>query len=371
MNCASESSCDSVAPPNCREIARGAVIALAVASLALATGACAQPAHLDPKAATAQAVWDRVTAAKPGDRIRLVAGDYGALNLAGRKFAAPGVVIEAAPGAKVTFSSIEFDHSEGITIKGVEVNVTAANFGVMVGNSSRITLSGLKIHAPANTAPNAMMLRNSSEVTVEDCDIRDVSFGVAFLDSNHLKILRNNFSDLQVDAIRGSSSYVEVIGNHATNFHPQDGDHPDFIQFWGAASGRATSNVIKDNVFERGDGKGAAQGVFIEDNDDVVITGNALFGTMYNAIAVSRVHHAQIEGNFIQGFDDMGVKIIVRGQSSDVTVRDNVTPMVSNYTDDGKPNAGFKAEGNRSIRNARPGDTKDLQAWLAKRNAAP
>ena len=367
MSCAVMSSCDEMVRRKSRDSLRPTVIGLAVACLSMPTGACAQSNASQPT--TAQAVSDRVDGAKPGDRIVLATGDYGPLKLKGRKFAAPGVVIEAAPGAKVTFSSIVIDGLEGLTIKGVDVDITSENYGVTVVNASRVTLSGLKIHAPKDKSPNAMILRYDHEVTVEDCEIHDVSFGIAFLESDHLRILRNNFTDLQVDSIRGSSSYTQVIGNHAQNFHPHQGDHPDFIQFWGPGQGaRDKGNVIRDNVYQRGDGD-VAQGIFIGDNEDIEITGNALLGSMYNAIALASVNRALVEGNFVQSYDDMGARIVTRGVSSDVTVRNNVTPDIVNYAEGGKPNPGYKEENNKSIRSVKIGETKDLQAWLAKRPA--
>jgi len=213
------------------------------------------------------------------------------------------------------------------------------------------------------------MLRYAHDVTVENCDVGHVGFGIAFLNSDHLKIERNTFADLQVDAIRGAASNVEVIGNHASSFHPRNGDHPDFIQFWGdRTTGPSKGNVIKDNVYERGIGD-VVQGIFLEDNDDVVISGNAIAGSMYNGISLSRVNGALVENNFVQGYDDMATRIIVRGWSSDVTIRNNVAQSIVNYTDNGKPNPNYKEEHNRSIRAAKVGDTRDMQAWLAKRPA--
>lgn len=370
MTYAAVSSSGRLSTGHRRECRRPACLALAVVLLAMATGACAQSDH--PKAAASQPATPktleaRIAVARPGETVLLAGGDYGALSIGRRRFAAPGVVIAAAPGANAVFSSIEINETEGVTIKGVDVDVATAGNGVYVGNSSRITLAGLKIHAPSDASPNAIMLRYAHDVIVEDCDIRSVGFGVAFLNGDHIKILRNTFTDLQVDAIRGASSYVEVVGNRASSFHPRNGDHPDFIQFWGdRETGPSKANVIKGNVYERGDGD-VVQGIFLEDNDDVVISGNAMAGTMYNAISLSRVHRALIEDNFVQGYDDMGTRIITRGWSSDVTVRNNVSQSIVNYADDGKPNPNYKEEDNRSIRSVKVGDTRDLQAWLAKR----
>ena len=364
------SSCGGLRKHKSAERRSRAVLALAVASLTMATGACAQSDH--PKSATELATPKtldaRISSAQPGETILLAAGDYGALSV-GRKFAAPGVIIAAAPGAKASFSSIEIGGAEGVTIKGVDVDVTSANYGVSVGSSSKITLANLAIHTAAASGPSAMMLRQVHDVTVEDCDIHDIGFGINMLESDHIKILRNTFTNLQVDAIRGAASNVEVVGNHASSFHPQGGDHPDFIQFWGnGAAGPSKSNVIKDNVYERGKGD-VVQGIFIEDNDDIVITGNALLGAMYNGIGMSRVHRGLIEDNFVQGYEDMGTRIIIRGESSDVTIRNNVAEEIDDYKEDGKPNPGYKEEHNQSIRRAKVGDTKALEAWLAKRPA--
>lgn len=335
----------------------------------MATGGCAQADQA--RQATVQnaipkTLEAKIAAAKPGETILLAAGDYGGLSIYRRKFAAPGIVIEPAPGATPTFSEIEISESEGVTIKGVDVTVTSAQYGVNVGASSRITLAGLTIHAASNVAPSAMMLREDHDVTVEDCNIHDIGFGINMLESDHLKIYRNTFKDLKVDAVRGAASNVEVIGNRATSFHPTEGDHPDFIQFWGQKGGASRSNLIKDNVYERGNG-GVVQGIFVADNEDVVITGNALLGTMYNGITVGGVHGALIEDNFLQGYDDMDTRIMTRDESSDVIIRNNVAQSIVNYAEGGKPNPRYKEEHNRSIRSAKAGVTKDLEAWLANR----
>ena len=369
VNCVPVSSCDQMAQRKSRDIFAPAIIGVAVACLSMPIAACARSNASQPT--TARAVSDWVAGAKPGDRILLAAGDYGSLKLKHRVFLSPGVLIQAAPGAKVTFSSIVIDGSQGLTIKGVDVNVAASNFGVTVSHSSRITLAGLKIHAPrdASPSPNAIMLRYARDVIVEDCQIQDVAFGISFADSDHLKILRNDIADLKVDAIRGSASYVDVIGNHAENFRPEQGDHPDFIQFWGA--GVAVPNkelTIRDNVYERGSGVGV-QGIFLEDIDGVVISGNALLGTMYNAVSLARVHGALIENNFVQSYPDMGARIVARGESADVIVRNNIAPAILSYAENGKPNPGYLEEHNQTIGVAKQGDTSGLRAWLAKRPA--
>jgi Right handed beta helix region len=346
------------------------LVAAVALFMAGASGCGAQePAHraADGKTeVTPKTYRAKIQAARPGDVIVLDAGSYGAVDLSGRKFAEPGVRIEAKPGAKVVFDSLELQGSEGIEVRGVDVAVRGPSYGVNVQESSRIRLSKLKIHG-ADPGHNAVMLRDSQNVSIADCDVQDVWSGINFLDSNHLRISGNHLTHIQSDGIRGAGSYVEVIGNSGSSFHPGEGDHPDFIQFWGRHSGVATGNVIRDNVFERGDGA-VVQGIFIEYNEKILISGNAMAGTMYNGISLSGVHGAIVEDNFVQGYVDMGTRIIVRDASSDVTVRNNVSEEIVNY-DRGGANPRYKEEHNSSIRAAKIGDTTDLKAWVAKHHA--
>ena len=334
----------------------------ALVGLALCAEAGAQPAPATPQTLAAQ-----IAAAKSGQTILLASGAYGPLQLYGRKFSGAGLVIEAQAGAKPVFPEIDIGGSDGITLKNVEVDIQTAKFGVNVDNSHQINLVGLTIHGPADKPLNGMMLRDGAGMAVTDSTLSHLEHGINLWNSDHVQILRNTFHDIESDGIRGPSSHVDVIGNHASDFHPVAGDHPDFIQFWSTKeAGPSTGNRVMDNVFRRGSGD-AVQGVFIEDNKDIVISGNALLGTMFNAISLSRTQGALIEDNFIQSYPDMQAKIIARGVSADVTVRNNITPQIDNYAEDGKPNVNFKQEGNRPIKAAKPGDTSAMDAWLAKR----
>jgi hypothetical protein len=336
----------------------------ALVSVGLWAEAAAQPAPATPQTLAA-----RIAAAHSGETILLASGAYGPLHFNARKFSGAGLVIEAQPGAKPVFSSIMFDGaSEGITLKNVEVYDQTEKFAVNIDGAIRINLIGLTIHGPADKPPIGMMLHHGYGVVVADSNLSHLEHGINMSDSDGLQILRNTFHDVQCDAIRGASSHVEVIGNHGSDFHPLPGDHPDFIQFWSSPeAGPSTGNRIKDNVFQRGHGD-PVQGVFIEDNKDIVISGNAMLGPMYNAISLARVQGAVVEDNFMQSYPDMAVHIITRGASADVTVRNNVAPQVVNYTEDGKPNPNYREQGNRPIKVAQPGDASAMQDWLAKRS---
>jgi hypothetical protein len=349
-----------------------ALIVSAVMFLAAATGCDAQEPGPTPsgqaaaEVSTPQTYSAKVQAAQPGDVILLGDGDYGTLDLDGKTFAEPGIRIEAKPGAKAVFSGLSLQDSTGIEVRGVEVAIQSSPYGVNVQHSSRIRLSGLNIHSLGALA-NAAMFRDSDDLSLTDSDIHEVGTGVNFLEVNRVKIAGNRFINVQSDAIRGAGSYIEVVGNSGSSFHPAEGDHPDFIQLWGSSTGVTTGNVIKDNVFERGAGA-VVQGIFIEDNQNIAITGNAMAGTMYNGISLSGIKGALIADNFVQGYTDMGTRIITRGQSADVTIRDNVAESIVNLETEGQ-NARYKEMHNKSIGAAKPGDTKAMKAWNAQHKA--
>ncbi len=346
------------------------LVSSAILSLAGATGCGAgepsgqRDAGKAEPVATPKTYFDRIKAAKPGDVIILGEGDYGTAYLNAMKFAEPGVRVEAKPGANVVFESLTLQGSEGIEVRGVEIAIQKSLFGVKVQDSARIRLSGLKIHALNKSELNAAMVRDSHDVGITDSDVRDVGTGISFVDSEHVKIAGNQFDNVQSDAIHGAGSYIEVVGNRASNFHPAEGDHPDFIQFWAAKSGVTTGNVIKNNTFERGSGA-VVQGIFIEDNQNITITGNAMAGSMYNGISLSVVKGALVEDNFVQGFNDMDSRIVTRGASTDVIIRNNVAQAIVNYEGEG-PNPRYKEEHNKSIGSAKPGDTAAMKTWIAR-----
>ncbi len=89
--------------------------------------------------------------------------------------------------------------------------------------------------------------------------------------------------------------------------------------------------------------------MFIEDSKDIGDLRERPAQPLYNAIfAVAKFRCALVENNIHQSYPDMDAKIIARGLSADVTVRNNISPPVENYAEDGKPKTNFKEQGNQS-----------------------
>ena len=176
----------------------------------------------------------------------------------------------------------------------------------------------------------------SSGVSVTNSHVSDLGSGIGHYNDNGLTISNNTLSNLEADGIfGGGSSHVVVTGNQISDFHPAVGDHPDAIQFWGSAAGAPppTDITIADNVITRGAGD-VMQGIFIENSQNLTITGNAMAGTMYNGISLSNSTNTLIQNNFVQGDVDMSSWIIARNGSVNVTVTGNTVSSTIISTSD-------------------------------------
>ena len=324
-----------------------------------------------PQTVTVGSVSDLNAALKSahaGDTILLKAGTYDGVGIYGFNYNGAVTIQSADPTHQAVINNLDIEQSSGIAIKNVNVEVTGTTANaVMVGTSSHISLDGLTIYGTSTTLTGTgVFVRNSNDVTLSNSDISQLGSGVGHLDDSGLTILNNNIHNIEADGIiGGGSSHVTVSGNTFSDFHTAAGDHPDAIQFFGGdlASSPSTDILVSNNVITRGDGS-IIQGIFVENTSNIVITGNAMAGTMTNGIAVSASPNTLISGNFLDGFTDMGTEIVTRGASANVTVVGNTTQGVLNYAGDGV-NANYLESGNTAVAPTAVGDLSALKAWLA------
>jgi parallel beta-helix repeat protein len=314
------------------------------------------------------ALWSALTTAHNGDTILLAPGSYAPITLQNFNFSGTVTVQSADSSNLAVLNGLKVINSSGLTFNNFDMPIADANgTGAYVLGSQNITLSGLQVHGttPGLYAGLGAMVRDSSGVTITASDFTQIGSGIAYLNSDDVTLTNNNIHNIQTDGMVGSSTHMLIQGNTFSTFHPAVGDHPDAIQFFGAADGTPSSDiVISDNVIVRGAGD-VYQGIFTEATNNITITGNAMTGTMYNGISVYGADNALIQDNFVQGYTDMGTRIIVRGQSSNVTVVHNVTQDLFNYQDNGLPNPNYVASDNTSIPPATLGDVSAMNAWLA------
>ncbi|MDB5427821.1 MAG: hypothetical protein JWR43_1796 [Phenylobacterium sp.] len=308
--------------------------------------------------------------AHAGDTIQLAAGNYGSISLAGLHFDGTVTIQSADSANQAVLSGLTVDSSSGLAFNHLDVAMNGPVYGVTVTNSSNIAFSADKVHNTDGLDEGVgFFIRDSSGVSVTGSEITKVGSGIGQLDNTNLNFSNNNIHDLETDGIfGGGSSNVTVAGNHFTDFHPAVGDHPDAIQFWGSATGAAPSDiVIADNVITRGSGD-PIQGIFIENTQNLTITGNAMTGTMFNGISLSGSTNALVQDNVVQGDTDMPSRIIARDGSVNVTVTGNSvsSDVVNLQQAGGADNVNFVLGPNTTIPTAAIGDVSLLTTWVTQ-----
>jgi Ca2+-binding RTX toxin-like protein len=255
--------------------------------------------------------------AKAGDVIQLQAGTYAPTAITGAKFDGAVTITSQDPTAMAKLTGLMVKDSQGLTFRGLEFVVDAAkpDYQFQILGSKNVNLDALNVHGsldgnPLNDAA-ALMIRNSSNVTVTNSEFHELRHGIQHMDSNGLKISDSHFHDIRTDGVRGGgSSNVTIKGNYFTDFHAGEGDHPDAVQFWTTNTKASASNiVVQDNVVLRGNGD-PIQGIFFRDQVgvlpfiDVKIVDNLVVGGLFNGISVNGGRDLEISGNVVAGLPD-------------------------------------------------------------------
>jgi Ca2+-binding RTX toxin-like protein len=258
-------------------------------------------------------------AAHAGDTIQLAAGTYAGVVANNLHFTGAGVTITSADtSSQASLTGLSVYASSGLTFRALDFNSLSTgpdNTFQVTGGSSGIRFDHLTVHGSADgnftNDHTAFLVRDSSNVSIDNSDFHDLQNGVGHLNMNGLELSGNSFHDIQTDGIRGGgSNNVTISNNTFTNFHPATGDHPDAIQFWTSNTTVATQNItVTDNLMQRGSGA-VTQGVFLGDEANVGyqhvhISGNGVIGEMYNGIAVMGGSDVTIDHNIVVGFTDM------------------------------------------------------------------
>ena len=348
---------------------------LAIASCGLLFALSSPAAAATLTVANTASLWTALKASGPGDVIQLKSGSYGVLELNRMTFAAPGVTVSAAPGARPMLTSLVTKDSTGLTFVGLEVAMAPTQqYGIYAFGSARIRYDGMTVHqASEKLAGAGFLIRESKDVAITNSELHHLGVGGGVLDSAEVTVANSNFHDIDTDGVDiGGSAGAVVSNNRFSDFFPSPGAHPDAIQLWQTKEHpMPAGSVVKDNIIRRGKGR-VMQGIFVESQSNITIVGNAMSGTMTNGIAVSGTKTADIRDNFVQGYRDMGVRIIARGGSSNITVSGNVAPLVVDLRQGNEPGTVNFVENKTSrIRDAAVGDDSAMDAWLAKRGRKP
>lgn len=270
--------------------------------------------------------------AKAGDVIKVAYGSYSGVSLNNVNPSASVTITAADPARPPIFTDLRIKNSSNITVSGIEVDVSHGRANsVSISGSKNVTLSSMEFHGSENgnvaDDTSAILIRNSTGVTVEKSEFHDLWHGVGFLDSDGVKIVDNTFHDIRTDGVRGGgTSNLIISGNSFTDFYPAPGDHPDAIQLWTTNTDSSAYNIhISDNFISRGQGA-PVQGIFLRDQvgdlpfKNVSIVNNAVIGAGFNGISVGHVEGLLLQDNVNVGFD---------GSRSSISVRDSTAVAAS------------------------------------------
>lgn len=230
-------------------------------------------------------------AAKPGDTISLMAGDYGDLNLSGMNQGG-FITIAAAAGQTPRFSKLNIGgyrpashwRITGVTVSGF------SNYGVYpngstihkslvtIGNSDNIIFEHNAVHSKAGDLAWQPEISGKSSATA-------VSQGVSTTQASCLSIVENKISNVWSgvetggDQIGNNGKYILVSGNLIDNYAADGIDH--FGSHVRIENNRITNgHDICDNKCVHNDG---IQGWNFNNrpgllNTDLIITGNEIIG---------------------------------------------------------------------------------------------
>jgi hypothetical protein len=310
-------------------------------------------------------IWEAINKAKPGQVVKVAPGVYTPLKLYAIRFPGGDVTVTSAdPAHPATIKGLTVMESEGIVFTHLDITVNSTSgFAVTLNHSSKIKFSDVTMRSVAVGDGNAAMVRDSSEIAIENSEIHHLGTGINHLNSDHIEFIGNSIHDIQSDGIRGGgSSFVTIDKNRFTDFYPKPDDHPDAIQFWTRSTKGPTHDLqITNNTYVRGRGD-HIQGIFVGNEDqipfeNVTISGNAIIGGMYHGITIFQGNHIVVSGNVVQGYDDMNSWIMIT-TSTNSSISNN---QATTYQLDNK-NDHLAQSGNKQIRPAKVGDASILKS---------
>ncbi|MEZ5776814.1 MAG: right-handed parallel beta-helix repeat-containing protein [Paracoccaceae bacterium] len=276
---------------------------------------------------------------KAGDRIYLMEGYHGSLNINGAKFSSP-VLVTNVPGQVAHVDSLIIYNSSNLAFNGLKVWPTSGNAGpgplvATYADTNDISITNFDVRAVADSGnymqwSQSTWLKNQrwgiqvdgNRMTVSKNRVTGIGHGIHSLGDNAL-VEENIVDGFSGDAFRGLGDNTIVRRNKAQNCFQVDGNHMDAFQSFTVGSngvpgaGTQRNLTIEDNKFFEWtssttnplrcqlDGVGMFDGMF----DGLVIRNNVITSTAYHGISVSGAINAQIVNNTVTHPDGVAGKL--------------------------------------------------------------
>ncbi|WP_167766886.1 right-handed parallel beta-helix repeat-containing protein [Jannaschia formosa] len=270
--------------------------------------------------------------AEPGDRLILLPGEYGPIDLARRTFQGrPLTIVPETPGT-VHATRLSLDKVSNVVIRGLQlwrlergdhVRLVDTYPGSASVRFERLDLrGGPDAHdymnwtradwADGGWRASGITLRGDDNALIAS-ELTGVAFGVTTWGAR-AEIRGNVIRGFSADAMRGLGEDNVFIGNRAIDAVRIDGNHDDGFQSWATApgpDGRPWQNGLRveDNVIVEWTGRpdhplrGKLQGIGLFDGmyRDLVIRNNLVIVSQYHGIAVYGAQNAVVANNTVLG----------------------------------------------------------------------
>ncbi len=303
-----------------------------------------------------------------GDRILLMGGYYGALNIRNARFSAP-VTIEPVPGQIAHAESMTVRASSNLIIQGLKLWALTENHPVnqvvrSYADASNITFNNMDVRAYKDSAnymnwSQATWLANQRSgfflqgpnVTIQNSRATGVYFGIQTTGANGA-ILNNIVDGFAGDGMRALGDNSLVQGNKLQNCFQINANHADGFQSFTvdpvtrkAGQGVQTGlKIIGNKIVEwtssstnplrcKLQGIGMFDGMF----DDLVVQNNLIVSSHYHGITVAGTRRAKIVNNTVVNMTGgtskyPWIKVTHHKNgtlSSDVTIANNIANQVA------------------------------------------
>ena len=251
-----------------------------------------------------------IAAARPGDTVRLVAGQYPTAVIRSRTFDPP-LTVDAG---SATLAGVQIVGSMGIrwtggTLQGQPGNTTPVNYGFWATDSRNIT--------------------------VDSVHISDFRVGIVFDRVTGGAVTGNWLARMTTDGFDADASRgLTIARNACSEFAPSPGAHPDCIQLWSRPDYPPTADVtITANT-----AVGAMQGISLFDGllgglpqggfDRVSVTGNTVQITYADGLTVMNCRSCSVRNNTVSSLPNYIYKAQLNVVGGSAEVCGNVVTMV-------------------------------------------
>ena len=307
--------------------------------------------------------------AKSGDSVLVASGSYSDINLKNINPLGSVLITSADPQHQAVFTDMLLNNSSNLTISNISMqsktSLVATPFQLLYGTNiafDHVTFSGPPLGSAASVS--GLMVRWSNGVTVTNSEFHDLRNGIDLLDNSNVKIASSYFHDIRNDGVHGGgNSFVTVVKNVFTDFHPSSTDHSDAIQFWTTNTTVSAHDItITDNAILRGDGV-AIQGIFLADQvgnlpyRNVKVGNNIVIGESYNGIFLTGIAGGSVYNNTVVGLVDQASRLRLDNYTG-LTLTGNISTAYS------LPTPGTPI-GNSLILAAADSGSVALSNWLA------